>query len=217
MAYAGIRWVEVSTIIGFIVLQIVLIQKQNYTAAMIASVVYIPGAYFLKNFLYGSSAAIGVIKGNKYLNTLTNDRVLRGSPVRAADSTSIPTLRSVLRNPDAPRPNKTVAFTGIPKLHQNAPEQLTETMRQAGMSEAPAIFSLPPISVPSTIETPSPVFEVSTYDKALRQQQLDDAEAHRKQEMAAMSDRLAKKFSSFNKKLIHSTLIFHNVQYYQYA
>ena len=206
MAYAGIRWVEVSTILGFIVLQIVLIQKQSYTAAMITSIVYIPGAYFLKNFLYGSSAAVGVIKAKQYLNTLTNDKELRGSPVRAA-----PTLRSSLRTPDDSTPNKRVTFSGISELKQNGSEQLADTMLQAGLSDGPAIFSRAPITVTPSTLSPSQVVEVSTYDhalpevgadiKALRQQQLNAAEARRQQEMAAMSNRLAQKFSKFNNNL----------------
>tara|TARA_B100000767_G_C19774143_1_gene541686 strand:- start:4005 stop:4730 length:726 start_codon:yes stop_codon:yes gene_type:complete len=197
MTYAGIRWIEVSTIIGFIILQIVLIHKQKYISAMIASVVYIPGAYFLKHFLYGTSAAVGTIKGKKYLNTLTNDRELRGSPARAP---------SALRNSDAPRSDHRVAFTGIPELQQNGPEQLTDTMIQAGITEAPTIFSRSPISIAS----PSQVVDIETYDrvipevtadtKALRQQQSIEVEARRQQEMAAMSYNLAQKFSNFNNK-----------------
>ena len=203
MAYAGIRLFEVSTIIGFIVLQIVLIQKQKYTTSMIASVVYIPGAYFLKHFLYGSSAAVSTIKTKQYLNTLTNDRELRGSPVRAA-----PTLRSSLITPDASTPNKRVTFSGIPELKQNGLEQLADTMLQAGLSDGPAIFSRAPITVTPSTLSPRQVVEVSTYDhalpevsadiKALRQQQSNATEARRQQEMAEMSDRLAQKFSKFN-------------------
>ncbi len=180
MTYAGLRLFEVFTVIGFIVLQIVLIQKQNYTAAMIASVVYIPGAYFLKHFLYGSIAAVGVIKANQYMNTLTNDRELRGSPIRAA-----PTSRSALRTP------------GTSQI-------------QTGLSDGPVIFSRPPITITSSTLSPSQVVEVSTYDHTLpeittdtkerRKQQSDDAEVRRKQEMAEMTDRLAQKFINFNTK-----------------
>ncbi|UKZ11220.1 hypothetical protein EhVM1_000205 [Emiliania huxleyi virus M1] len=134
MANSGIRWIQVILILGFIILQIILINKKQYTTAMIASVIYIPCAYFIKRFLFASSATVAIIHRQKLLNANTNDNVLRDTI--ASQSTESPTvehaLHPALRQPGTKSiPGRRVQFTNIAPLKQNQDEMLSSVAQLA--------------------------------------------------------------------------------------
>ena len=134
MANSGIRWIQVILILGFIILQIILINKKQYTTAMIASVIYIPCAYFIKRFLFASSATVAIIHRQKLLNANTNDTILRDTI--ASQSTESPTvehaLHPALRQPGTKSiPGRRVQFTNIAPLKQNQDEMLSSVAQLA--------------------------------------------------------------------------------------
>jgi len=134
MANAGIRWIQVILILGFIILQIILINKKQYTTAMIASVIYIPCAYFIKRFLFASSATVAIVHRQNLLNTHTNDTILRDTSTPQSTESPIEkhTLHSALRQPGTtPIPGRRVQFTNIAPLKQNPGEMLSSVARQA--------------------------------------------------------------------------------------
>ena len=134
MANSGIRWIQVIIILGFIILQIILINNKQYTTAMIASVIYIPCAYFIKRFLFASSATVAIIHRQKLLNANTNDTILRDTI--ASQSTESPTvehaLHPALRQPGTKSiPGRRVQFTNIAPLKQNQDEMLSSVAQLA--------------------------------------------------------------------------------------
>ena len=134
MTNASIRWIQVVLIIGFIILQIILINKKQYTTAMISSVIYIPCAYFIKRFLFASSATVAIIHRQNLLNTHTNDTILRDTSTPQSTESPIEkhTLHSALRQPGTtPIPGRRVQFTNISPLKQNPGEMLSSVSQQA--------------------------------------------------------------------------------------
>lgn len=184
MANAVIRWIQVCILIGFIILQIILINNKQYTTAIIASVIYIPGAYFLKRFLFASSSTVAIIHRNNLLNKQTNDTILRDTSTSLPPSPSSPvvespepeyTLRTALRQPDSTTtPGRRVQFTNIGPLKQTPGEMLSDVARLARIGPVsitdrediqipqPILFDNDPIMKPIQPIPPIPVRDAPT-------------------------------------------------------
>ncbi|AEO97593.1 hypothetical protein ENVG_00452 [Emiliania huxleyi virus 84] len=187
MANSGIRWIQVIIILGFIILQIILINNKQYTTAMIASVIYIPCAYFIKRFLFASSATVAIIHRQKLLNANTNDTILRDTI--ASQSTESPTvehaLHPALRQPGTKSiPGRRVHFTNIAPLNQNPGEMLSSVAQLARIGpvtitnrediqiplpilneNVPIMTPFQPVPRPQVRETPTPASINSDQEK----------------------------------------------------
>ncbi|AEO98078.1 hypothetical protein EPVG_00370 [Emiliania huxleyi virus 201] len=178
MANSGIRWIQVILILGFIILQIILINNKQYTTAMIASVIYIPCAYFIKRFLFASSATAAIIHRQKLLKANTNDTILRDTSTSQSTESPIEehTLYSALRKPGTtPIPGRRVQFTNIAPLKQNPGEMLSSVAQLARIGpvtitnrediqiplpilteNGPIMTPFQPVPRPQVRETPTP-------------------------------------------------------------